>query len=262
MENSNGLERSESINDAINPAEIEHMIDNLNYNTLVLFEHNQQLHDALQNDSYIIDNVGSRLGITRSCEHGAKLSVIIKAKALRLNETSVSQILDALVNVYRSRFKSTDSHALDFVALSQSFSSKVLAFSSLGYNNVSIAGIASLQTNSQKRKRVTSQSYVASVPSRELAIMQEYDQYQDINHDWEHLRSRLYSETSNGPIDFWSFVLDKDPIDGFNRTTLTLYAITHLTLKGEAEYFLDKEQNVKISVSLHQTQTFTDTPKH
>ncbi|EKX73908.1 conserved hypothetical protein [Theileria equi strain WA] len=252
--------------------EIEAIIDNLSHGNLSSFVNNDQLNEALDKDAYIISNVSTQTGITKACEHGVKLSSIIKHKASKLNESTILELLDQIIAVLVTKFgKSVKQNALsssqdqntlelrssqlnditncvDFVGISKYFPSKVLSFSSLSWDTLPLNGLISNETLSQtKRKRTT--TVVETASKKELSTMVEYDENLETKRHVEEIQTSLRESTLNGPVRFWDFILDRDPVNGFNNTCYNLYSLTFLATSGDIELFEGPDKQIMLQAS-------------
>ncbi|GIX62933.1 phosphatidylinositol 4-kinase [Babesia caballi] len=246
--------------DLVHHRQIEESIDRLNFASLSSFDCNRELHCALDEDEYIIDNVTTRVGVSRAIEHGVKLSSIIKAKALRLNEATALELLGVVLKIYCGNFsdqpessqgesqateQSSDSDSpqreLDFTTLSRFFSSKALCYSPLSWDTLPRPAVESQPSpQDSKRRRLPSQPAAAQgAPKRELTPMRDYNESLETQEHTAATKRKLLLASHAGPVPFWDFVLDEGPKDGFNRTCQNVYALTFLVVKGLATFSAD-----------------------
>ncbi|EDO07305.1 Nse4 C-terminal DNA repair family protein [Babesia bovis T2Bo] len=231
--------------------QIDESIDQLDFGGLTSFEANEDLQQAIEQDEFIINNVASRVGVSKALNHGVKLSSIIKAKASRLNEATAQELLGVVLDLYCTHFSTregpvTSSYRsqgdepleLDFVKLSKFFSSKVLAYSPLSWNTLPKPATA-VTTESQPAKRNRTEESVAKPREskrKELGTMVDYTDALNIQRHTEELKARLMSMSADDPISFWDFVLDPDPNNGYNQTCHNIYALTFLVVKGLVKF--------------------------
>lgn len=272
--------RTESIEedvDRVQHQEIDTFTNNLNFGSLSSFDFNSDLKFAQNNDTYIISNVATQAGIAKALEHGVKLSSIVKAKALRLNEATILELLDAVVKIYCRAFAKEDSDVvpnaetrpqpsendcektgeaeagdrdLDFTKLSKFFSSKVICYSPLTWETLPRIGNTAQSTEAQpKRKRTQAASTSHIAPRRELTTMQEYHETLEIQKHTNAVMEKLIQMTQKEPINFWEFVLEDDPVEGYTKTCLNIYALTFLTVKGFTAFKQDQDGEILLQGS-------------
>ncbi|KAK1443458.1 hypothetical protein BgAZ_203340 [Babesia gibsoni] len=249
--------------DRVTRHEIDEITDNLNFGWLSSFDANTELHSAQNKDEYIISNVASQPCISKALEHGAKLSSIVKAKALRLNEATTLELLDVVLKLYRENFKKGDAadavsehqsqevensgtpaddsaasnSELDFIELSKFFSTKVLSYSSLSWDILPRVASSLLDaSNVKKRKRSQQAPAYHVAPTKELATMVEYKETLETQKHTNIVKDRLLQVAKHEPVKFWEFVLDDTPEQGYTVTCLNIYALTFLTVKGFVKY--------------------------
>lgn len=258
---SDDVESLRDVADKLTFDEIDSIIDNLAAGNLSSFLNNQRLNEALENDAYIIDNVCTQTGITKSCEHGLKVSSIIKQKALKLNEATALELLDVVLNIMLDNFsvkeEADDTHtsaqnhtqkSLDFVLLSKHFPSGVLALSSLSWDNLPLSGLIANESTSQQRQRRQSTAFSNPPSYKELDTLVEYEQHLETKDRVERIKKLIDQTSLKGPVKFWEFVLDKHPKDGFNNTCFNLYSLTFLSTNGDIQIFKAKDSEIMIKV--------------
>ncbi|XP_953956.1 uncharacterized protein TA05840 [Theileria annulata] len=248
-----------NVTDKLSFDEIDAIIENLSTGNLSSFLNNDKLNEALEKDAYIINNVFTQTGITKSCEHGAKISSIIKHKAAKLNEATALELLDCIIGIYLENFSKPSiehtltmssqdypSNPLDFVLLSKHFESGVLAFSSLSWDNLPLSDLIVNESLSQQRQK---RSVTSSVPQyNELDTLVDYDDKLETKERVEKIKELLRRQTSRRAVRFWEFVLDRDPQNGFNNTCFNLYSLTFLATNGEVEIFKGSDGEIMIKV--------------
>ncbi|GBE60442.1 hypothetical protein, conserved [Babesia ovata] len=243
--------------DNVHHQKIEDSIDRLNFVSLSAFDANKELHSAIDEDGYIISNVVSRIGISKALEHGVKLSSIIKAKALRLNEATALEVLDVVLRTYCNNFaigeepvqiqsqSNTSDRTLDFTKLSKFFSSKALSYSPLTWDTLP-QPVSEKQSQSAKRRRVQPAHTTTTIaPTREVSTMIEYNETLETQKHTESVRQNLLEASQSEPVSFWDFVLDDDPQNGYNNTCRNIYSLTFLTVKGLSTFEQD-DKGMKI----------------
>ncbi|UKK00618.1 hypothetical protein MACK_000692 [Theileria orientalis] len=244
------VESLRDVCDEITFDQIDSIIENLSAGNLSSFLNNEKLNEALENDAYLINNVRTQTGITKSCEHGQKISSIIKQKALKLNEATALELLDTILNVMLEKFSekrevtdaqdSSGKHThrcLDFVLMSKHFPSGALALSSLSWDNLPLSGLIANEYTSQQRQRRPTQSFSNPHSYKELDTLVEYEQQLETKERVERMKRRIDLFSATEPLDFWEFVLDRDPENGFNNTCFNLYSLTFLATNGDIEVF-------------------------
>lgn len=248
------------ITDKLSFDEIDSIIENLSTGNLASFLNNEKLNEALERDAYIINNVFTQTGITKSCEHGVKISSIIKHKAAKLNEATSLELLDTILGIYLDNFTTSSNeqpitissqdyssnNPLDFVLLSKHFPSGVLSFSSLSWDNLPLSDLIVNESLSQQRQKRSVTSSVFQY--KELHTLRDYDHRLETKERVEKIKSLLNSQTSTRAVRFWEFVLDRDPENGFNSTCFNLYSLTFLATNGEVEIFKGSDGEIMIKV--------------
>ncbi|BAM39316.1 conserved hypothetical protein [Theileria orientalis strain Shintoku] len=239
--------------------QIDSIIENLTAGNLSSFLNNEKLNEALENDAYLINNVRTQTGITKSCEHGQKVSSIIKQKALKLNEATALELLDTILNLLLEKFGAerevTDARdpsgkhtrrCLDFALMSKHFPSGALALSSLSWDSLPLSGLIAHEYASQQRQRRPAQTFSNPASYKELDALVEYEQQLETKERVERMKRRIGLLSAAAPVDFWEFVLDRDPQNGFNNTCFNLYSLTFLATNGDIEVFKSPRSDVLI----------------
>ncbi|UKJ88212.1 hypothetical protein MACJ_000656 [Theileria orientalis] len=253
------VESLRDVCDELTFEQIDSIIENLSAGNLSSFLNNEKLNEALENDAYLINNVRTQTGITKSCEHGQKIATIIKQKALKLNEATALELLDKILNVMLENFSEksafTDSQdssgkhtqrCLDFVLMSKHFPSGALALSSLSWDNLPLSGLIANEYTSQQRQRRQTQSFSNPPSYKELDTLVDYEQQLETKERVEQMKRRIELFSASDPLDFWEFVLDRDPENGFNNTCFNLYSLTFLATNGDIEVFKGPGSEVMI----------------
>ncbi|CDR94395.1 hypothetical protein, conserved [Babesia bigemina] len=236
---------------------IEDSIDKLNFVSLSSFDANKELHSAIDEDAYIISNVVTRIGISKALEHGVKLSSIIKAKALRLNEATALEVLGVVLRTFCNNFadgeepvqiqsqSNPSDRTLDFTKLSKFFSSRTLGYSPITWDTLPQPA-GEQQPQSVKRRRVQPTHTTTTIgPTREVSTMIEYNETLETEKHTESVRHKLLEASQSTPVSFWDFVLDEDPQNGYNNTCRNIYSLTFLTVKGLSTFEKD-DNGIKI----------------
>ncbi|GFE54127.1 hypothetical protein BaOVIS_015310 [Babesia ovis] len=244
--------------------QIDESIDQLDFVNLSSFDANVDLQSAIDQDAYIINNVVSRIGVSKALTHGVKLSSIIKAKALRLNEVTAQELLGVVLTLYCNNFATDDvvplqskhrsrqendgdgPKELDFTKLSKFFSSKALGYSPLSWGTLPRPANDEQQPLSQQTKRARAEgNRVTTTESKrkELGTMVDYKEALEIQKHTDVIRTKLLEASEGQPVSFWDFVIDDDPVNGYNRTCQNIYSLTFLIVKGFAG-FTEREQEM------------------
>ncbi|ORM39510.1 Phosphatidylinositol 4-kinase [Babesia sp. Xinjiang] len=236
---------------------IDESIEKLDFVSLSAFDANVDLQSAIEHDAYIINNVVTRVGISKALTHGVKLSSIIKAKALRLNEVTTQELLGVVLELYCKTFaaedtgprqvqddeKETNYPALDFTKLSKFFSSKAFGYSPLSWSTLPLPADEERPTPQPVKRVRIEEPHVPTpkVTRKELAPMLEYSETLEVQKHTEIIKNKLLEVAQDEPVSFWDFVLDSDPKDGYNQTCQNIYSLTFLIVRGFAAFTKDEQ---------------------
>ncbi|KEG02781.1 hypothetical protein YYE_02615 [Plasmodium vinckei vinckei] len=245
---------------------IQNEIDKLNIEELIQPKKNHMLNKVIQKDRTIVLSIDDKITkLQKSCEFGKNVSKIINVKAESLSNITLRIKLRLIINTFLDLFPDdsvtntetqdnddsnsfTDNRTvkpkLSFVKMSKHFSIQTLPYCTISYDTIPLHLFMTpdnkFHLEIPKRKTYT----------RAKRSSNTYKKLKDYSHDNEpevkletyeqsmKLKSKLNElEKTQKNVKFFNFIVDCDPINGFNETTFRLFLATLLISKGHVEFY-------------------------
>ncbi|CAA9988741.1 conserved Plasmodium protein, unknown function [Plasmodium knowlesi strain H] len=268
---------------------IQSEIDKLNVEELVQPEQNNALKRVIRTDRKIVTYLDSKIStLHKSCQYGTQVSKIINFKAEGLSSISLKEKLKLILESLSGEFSdegrremkyvnqgkeeidaladepgesSPDGRAkqLSFTKLSKHFSVDTLPFCSINYDTIPLSlfldnqNTFCLQRKEQKRTQSRSKHTLGNTSYRKLREfthenepeikLETYEQSMRLKEKLEQLEKKKEN------IPFLKFIIDCDPVNGFNETTFRLFLVTLLVSKGHIEFYRDANKVLCIRTS-------------
>ncbi|SCQ16563.1 conserved Plasmodium protein, unknown function [Plasmodium ovale] len=242
---------------------IQKQIDKLNVEELIQPEQNRALKKVIRTDrkiALLLDNKISKLH--KSCQYGKHVSKIIKFKAEGLSTSSLKEKLKLILETFAEAFSDgprvdrngdyredgigIQGSRLNFSKISDHFGTKTFSFCPLNYDTIPLHFFLT-DENIFAVERKERKAYIRSNHTNiSYKKLNEYEQENELEIKLEtyeesmklkHKLNKLEEYKKNIP--FINFIIDCDPLNGFNKTTFHLFLITLLVSKGHIEFYRD-----------------------
>ncbi|CAD2108257.1 conserved Plasmodium protein, unknown function [Plasmodium vinckei] len=249
---------------------IQNEIDKLNIEELIQPKKNHMLNKVIQKDRTIVMSIDDKISkLQKSCQFGKTVSKIINFKAESLSNITLRGKLRLITNTFLELFpddseinteiqlndgnnrfthNQTAKPKLSFVKMSKHFSIKTLPYCTISYDTIPLHLF--MTADNQFRLEITKRkSYTRTKKSSNT-----YKKLKDYSHDNEpevkletyeqsmKLKSKLNElEKTQKNVKFYNFIIDRDPINGFNETTFRLFLATLLISKGHVEFYKNED---------------------
>ncbi|SCM23619.1 conserved Plasmodium protein, unknown function [Plasmodium berghei] len=258
------IQRKENLVDEIY---IQNEIDKLNIDELIKPKQNHALKKVIQTDRDIVMNLDDKISkLQKSCQYGKQVSKIINFKAESLSTISLKDklklILDTFVDMFsecretNTEFQLNDDDnsfihnnnivkpTISFIKISKYFSINTLPFCSLNYDTIPLNLFISdennftIETNKKKNYNRTKQSNNNYKKLKDYTYDNEPEVKLETYEQSMKLKYKLNQlEKIQKNVKFFNFIIDCDPINGFNETTFRLFLFTLLVSKGHVEFY-------------------------
>ncbi|KAI4839721.1 NSE4 domain-containing protein [Plasmodium brasilianum] len=265
---------------------IQNEIDKLNVDELIQPEQNNALKKVIKTDRKIVMNLDNKISkLQKSCQYGKQVSKIINFKAEGLSTISLKEKLKLILDTFNENFNehfpsydemynySNDKEGgkqydnndkdkkkiLSFAKISHYFSVKTFSFCTINYDTIPLnlfftnSNTFNIEIKEKKVYSRTKQLHSGYKKLKEYTCdnnepeikLETYEQSMKLKHKLSEL------EKINKHINFLHFIIDCDPMNGFNETTFRLFLITLLVSKGHVEFYKD-DNNILCIKSLQQ----------
>ncbi|CRH00570.1 conserved Plasmodium protein, unknown function [Plasmodium relictum] len=248
-------------NKKIDELYIQNEIDKLNVDTLIQPEQNNALKKVIKTDRKIVLNLDEKISkLQKCCQYGKQISKIINFKAEGLSTISLKEKLKLILETFNENFCDyntiNNNNTLNFKKISKYFSIKTFSFCSLNYdtiplnlfmNDVNSFNLETKEKKAYNRGKIFNNNYKKLKEyeyEKEPEIkLETYDQSMKLKEKLKEL------EKNQKNVNFLNFIIDCDPVNGYNETTFRLFLITLLVSKGHVEFYKDINNNLCIKSS-------------
>ncbi|KJP88867.1 hypothetical protein AK88_01557 [Plasmodium fragile] len=261
---------------------IQSEIDKLNVDELVQPEQNNALKKVIKTDRRIVINLDTKIStLQKSCQYGKQVSKIINFKAEGLSSISLKEKLRLILDTLSAQFSEEVAGAgkaananeaadageaaggrrtrLSFTKLSKHFSVNALPFCPISYDTIPLnlfldnENAFSLHKKEQKRTNNRNKQTLGNTTYKKLKEF-THDSEPEIKLETYEQSMRLkeklgQAEKKKKNIPFLQFIVDCDPVNGFNETTFRLFLVTLLVSKGHIEFYWDANKVLCIRTS-------------
>ncbi|CRG97875.1 conserved Plasmodium protein, unknown function [Plasmodium gallinaceum] len=262
MSDEETINEKKHTNKKIDELYIQNEIDKLNVDTLIQPEQNNALKKVIKTDRKIVLNLDEKISkLQKCCQYGKQVSKIINYKAEGLSSISLKEKLKLILETFNENFLddntiNNSNHSLDFKKISKYFSIKTFSFCSLNYdtiplnlfmNNVSSFNLETKEKKAYNRVKNLNSTYKKL---KEYEYKDEPEIKLETYEQSMKLKERLKMlEKTQKNVKFLNFIIDCDPLNGYNETTFRLFLITLLVSKGHVEFYKDINNTLCIKSS-------------
>ncbi|KYO02296.1 hypothetical protein PGSY75_0509900 [Plasmodium gaboni] len=247
------ISRNRSHKRKIDELYIQNEIDKLNVDELVQPEQNNALKKVIKTDRKIVINLDDKITkLQKCCQYGKQVSKIINFKAEGLSTISLKEKLNFILDTFNENFSDkTNNNKLDFIKVSNYFSMNTFSYCSLNYDTIPLHLFMCNNDNSFNLELKEKKNY-----NRSKQVNKTYKKLKDYEYEkgpeikletYEQsmkLKDKLKElEKIKKHVHFINFIIDTDPINGYNETTFKLFLITLLISKGHVEFYKN-ENNI------------------
>ncbi|SCM23436.1 conserved Plasmodium protein, unknown function [Plasmodium chabaudi chabaudi] len=257
---------------------IQNEIDKLNIEELIQPKKNHMLNKAIQKDRTIVLKIDDKISkLQKSCQYGKTVSKIINFKAESLSTLTLRGKLRLIINTFLDLF-SEDSEPdtesqhnddnnsfthsqnarpkLSFLKISEYFNIQTLPYCTISYDTIPLH-LFMTADNKFRLEIPKRRTYTRTKKSSNT-----YKRLKDYSHDNEpeikletyeqsmKLKTKLNElEKTQKNVKFYNFIIDCDPVNGFNETTFRLFLVTLLISKGHVEFYKNDDDILCIKSS-------------